>query len=38
MWLLINTLQTNPLEAGVGLILIALGLPVYFYFRSKLPS
>lgn len=30
-----NTLQTNPLEAAVGLFLIALGLPVYFYFRAK---
>ena len=36
LWLLVNTLQTNPLEAGVGLFLIALGLPVYFYFHSKL--
>jgi len=35
LWLLINTLQTNLLEAGVGLFLIALGLPVYFYFRLK---
>jgi len=35
LWLLVNTLQTNPLEAAVGLFLIALGLPVYFYFRSK---
>jgi len=35
LWLLINTLQTNLLEAGVGLLLITLGLPVYFYFRSK---
>lgn len=35
-WLIINTLQTNPLEAGVGLFLIAVGLPVYFYFRSKI--
>jgi len=35
IWLLINTLQTSPLEAAVGLFLIALGLPVYFYFRSK---
>ncbi len=26
LWLLVNTLQTNPLEAGVGLFLIALGL------------
>ncbi len=37
-WLLVNMLQTNPLEAGVGLSLIALGLPVYFYFRSKLST
>jgi APA family basic amino acid/polyamine antiporter len=35
LWLLVNTLQTTPLEAGVGIFLIALGLPVYFYFRSK---
>ncbi len=35
LWLLVNTLQTNPLEAGVGIFLIALGLPVYLYFRSK---
>jgi len=35
IWLLINTLQASPLEAAVGLFLIALGLPVYFYFRSK---
>ncbi len=33
IWLLINTLQTNPVEAFTGLILIALGLPLYFYFR-----
>ena len=36
IWLLVNTLQTSPLEAGVGIFLIALGLPIYFYFRSKL--
>jgi APA family basic amino acid/polyamine antiporter len=35
VWLLVNTLQTSPLEAAVGLFLIALGLPVYFYFRSN---
>jgi len=33
LWLLINTLQTNPVEAFTGLIVIALGLPLYFYFR-----
>lgn len=36
VWLLINTLQTSPFEAIVGLILISLGIPVYFYFRSKM--
>lgn len=31
-WLLINTLLTAPLQALTGLGLIALGLPVYFYW------
>jgi basic amino acid/polyamine antiporter, APA family len=35
VWLLINTLQTSPLEAGIGLLLISLGIPIYFYFRRK---
>lgn len=35
VWLLINTLQTSPLEAGMGLLLICLGVPVYFYFRRR---
>jgi basic amino acid/polyamine antiporter, APA family len=34
-WLLINTLQTSPLEAGIGLLLIGLGIPIYFYFRKQ---
>jgi APA family basic amino acid/polyamine antiporter len=38
IWLLINTLQTSPLEAGIGLLLISLGIPVYFYFRKKSDS
>jgi APA family basic amino acid/polyamine antiporter len=33
--LVINTLQTGPVEAAAGLVLIGLGLPVYFYYRSK---
>ena len=33
LWLLVNTLRTNPLESAVGLGLIALGLPVYFWLR-----
>jgi APA family basic amino acid/polyamine antiporter len=33
IWLLINTLRTNPLESAAGLGLIALGLPVYLWQR-----
>ena len=34
MWnaLLVNTLLTTPLQAIIGLVLIALGLPVYWYW------
>jgi basic amino acid/polyamine antiporter, APA family len=31
-WLVLNTMQTRPLESAVGLALIALGLPFYAYF------
>ncbi len=31
-----NTLINNPLYAGVGLIFLALGLPVYYYFKRNL--
>lgn len=31
--LVINTLWASPVESGAGLLLIALGLPFYFYFR-----
>ena len=31
-WLLINTLLTTPVQAFIGLGLIALGLPVYYYW------
>jgi len=34
-WLISNTLQTNPEGSLVGLGLIALGLPLYFYFRRQ---
>jgi APA family basic amino acid/polyamine antiporter len=33
VWLLINTLRTNPLESAAGLGLISLGLPVYVWQR-----
>jgi APA family basic amino acid/polyamine antiporter len=32
--LLANSLQTSPVEAVAGLVLIAAGLPVYFYYRK----
>lgn len=35
LWLIVNTLFTKPVESVVGLILMALGLPLYFYFRAK---
>jgi APA family basic amino acid/polyamine antiporter len=33
--LVLNSLQTSPVEAVAGLGLIATGLPVYFYYRRK---
>lgn len=33
LWLVINSILTSPVESLVGIFLIALGLPVYFYFR-----
>jgi APA family basic amino acid/polyamine antiporter len=35
LWLLINTLQTRPVESSIGLVLILLGLPLYAYFQRK---
>jgi APA family basic amino acid/polyamine antiporter len=32
-WLVANTIMTSPVESSVGLALIALGVPVYFYFK-----
>ena len=32
-WLVVNTLVNRPVESVVGLALIALGLPLYFYYR-----
>jgi basic amino acid/polyamine antiporter, APA family len=36
IWLIINTLMTAPVEAAAGLVLIALGLPVYFWQRRSM--
>jgi APA family basic amino acid/polyamine antiporter len=35
IWLVINTLLTNPRSAVAGLALIALGVPLYYYFRAR---
>lgn len=35
LWLLINTLFTRPVESVVGLGLIVIGLPLYFYFKMR---
>jgi basic amino acid/polyamine antiporter, APA family len=35
VWLIINTLIYRPVESIAGLILIALGLPLYFYYRQQ---
>jgi APA family basic amino acid/polyamine antiporter len=34
-WLVINTLVNRPVESIAGLALIALGLPVYVYYRRR---
>jgi APA family basic amino acid/polyamine antiporter len=34
LWLLLNTLRTNPVESAAGLVLITIGLPIYIYFRK----
>ncbi len=34
-WLIINTLFNRPVESVAGLVLIVLGLPLYFYYRLQ---
>lgn len=34
-WLVINTLVNRPVESVAGLVLIALGLPIYFHYRRS---
>jgi APA family basic amino acid/polyamine antiporter len=35
VWLVINSLIASPVESGAGILLIALGLPFYLYFRRS---
>jgi APA family basic amino acid/polyamine antiporter len=38
VWLVVNTLVNRPVESIAGLVLIALGLPIYFYYRRQTGS
>jgi len=35
IWIMINTLIERPVESVLGLVLIVIGLPVYFYWQRK---
>jgi APA family basic amino acid/polyamine antiporter len=35
LWILTNTLIEKPMESVIGLILITIGLPVYFYWHRR---
>lgn len=35
LWLLVNTIMTEPFQSFIGIGLIILGLPVYYYFSSR---
>jgi APA family basic amino acid/polyamine antiporter len=34
-WLLVNTIMTAPTQSLIGIVLILLGLPVYYYLNSR---
>jgi APA family basic amino acid/polyamine antiporter len=36
--ILLNTLLEKPVEAVAGLLLTALGIPAYFYWKHRLKS
>jgi APA family basic amino acid/polyamine antiporter len=35
VWLIVNTLSASPVESAAGVVLIVIGLPVYFYMRRR---
>lgn len=35
LWFVINTLYTKRLESGIGLMIVLLGIPAYFYWMKK---
>ena len=36
--LLYSTLMHSPRESGIGLVLIAVGVPFYFYWKKRRPA
>ena len=36
-WLVVNSLWATPVESAAGLVLIAIGLPFFFFFRATRP-
>ncbi|TFH49118.1 MAG: amino acid permease [Bacteroidia bacterium] len=38
VWFVINTLISMPLQSGAGLVIILIGLPVYFWFKKNRKS
>ncbi len=37
-WFVTNTLIEKPLEAGAGFVIVALGIPVYWFWKRKKPA
>jgi APA family basic amino acid/polyamine antiporter len=37
-FLLVSTLQTRPRESLMGLFLMALGVPLYYYWKRRIPK
>lgn len=35
-WFLVNTLMEKPVEAGLGVLMVALGIPVFFFWKRRL--
>jgi APA family basic amino acid/polyamine antiporter len=35
IWFVVNIIINKPLHAGISMGFMALGLPVYFFFRKK---
>jgi APA family basic amino acid/polyamine antiporter len=38
VWILIYTAWGRPVESSLGIVTVLLGLPLYFYWRRKIPE